>query len=222
MMSQLSVVPEFLKIPLPFISSTELLDRKVNKEISELHFETGPTRAITTEAKFLLETPVTCNENIIDIKSVKLLTQNDNMQCIIAEFDIGTTLSQITIALNAGEHIYDKFKVPLYDMHLSDFLENIQPEFSLLFYSIEQPYALSQYMVSIKPQSLDELKTIKLQYLDLYVNDYNDFRLGITISNFRIKASVIEVSNATIDFEHHDSQWTGKIKSVAKIIRKDE
>ncbi|KAF0436563.1 fibronectin type III domain-containing protein [Gigaspora margarita] len=266
------------------------------------------------------------------------------MQCFIAEFDIGTTLTQIAIALNTDEHIYDKFKVPLYDIHLSDFLENIQPEYSLLFYpitepptmnfklknirifannvpetnkfipiqiyrkltniaidisifnplesenitigmnikfwlsitrdkkllatlsylhdkKIEQPYTLSQYMISIIPQSLDEnhtmklyeilnainlyerfeelnefapmlwnpikkeLKTTKLQYLDLYVNDdnsYNDFRLGITISNFIIKTSVIEVANATIDLENHDAQWTGKIKSVAKIIRKDE
>ncbi|KAF0488349.1 hypothetical protein F8M41_022318 [Gigaspora margarita] len=48
MMPQLSVVPEFLKIALPFISSTELLDQKVNEEILELHFETGPTRAIAT------------------------------------------------------------------------------------------------------------------------------------------------------------------------------
>ncbi|CAG8837567.1 686_t:CDS:1, partial [Racocetra persica] len=60
-MPQLLVVPELLKIPLPFISSTSLLDRKVNKEISEINFETGPIGAIVTEAKFFLETLVTGN-----------------------------------------------------------------------------------------------------------------------------------------------------------------
>ncbi|CAG8800739.1 1824_t:CDS:1, partial [Gigaspora margarita] len=83
-MPQLSVVPEFLKIPLPFISSTELLDRKVNKEISELHFETGPTRAITTEAKFLLETPVTVN--MLDFQLNRIpISQMTNVEIKIAD-----------------------------------------------------------------------------------------------------------------------------------------
>ncbi|CAG8585932.1 3098_t:CDS:1, partial [Dentiscutata heterogama] len=382
MMPQLSVVPEFLKISLPFISSIALLDQKVNKEISEINFETGPTGAIATEAKFLLDKSMTGNmldfqlsgipiSQITDVeikitdpgaisgspkisidaranigdKSVILLTQNDNMQSFIVEFDAGTTLTQVAKALKAGENIYDKFKVPLFDIPLSNFLENIQPEFSLLFYpvtepptmnfrlknirvfaknnipeiknfvpsqiyerltnttidisifnpletenitigtninfclsiandkkllatlsymhdkKIEQLYTLPQYMISIKPQSLDEnnntmklrevlnaidlfetleelsefapmlwkpinkeIKIIKFQYLDLYVknyNSYNDFRLDITITNFIIKTGVIEVTDATIVLEHHDTQWTGKIKSVAKIIEND-
>ncbi|CAG8510510.1 16498_t:CDS:2, partial [Racocetra persica] len=282
--------------------------------------------------------------SIRDIKSVNILTQNDSMRSLIMEFDAGTTLTQIAKALNTNENTYDKLNVPLYDMPLSNLLENIQPEFSLLFYPVtepptmdyklknirifannfpeikfipsqihkkltntaidisifnpleieniaiglnikfyllitkdkkllanlsylydkkvepSEPYTLTQYMISIKPQSLDEsnitikldeilnaidlydtfeglnefapilwnsikneLKSAKFKYLDLYIKNchsYSDFQLGITISNFIIKAGVIEVKDVTIDLEHYDAKWIGKIKSIAKIIGK--
>ncbi|KAF0436564.1 hypothetical protein F8M41_004707 [Gigaspora margarita] len=72
------------------MSSTELLDRKVNKEISELHFETGPTGAIATEAKFLLETPVTVNTvNTVNMLDFQLdgipISQITNVEIKIAD-----------------------------------------------------------------------------------------------------------------------------------------
>ncbi|CAG8799485.1 5142_t:CDS:2, partial [Gigaspora margarita] len=147
------------------------------------------------------------NKNIRDIKSVKLLTQNK-------EFDIGTTLSQIAIALNAGEHIYDKFKAHLYDMHLSNFLENIQPEFSLLFYPVTEPPTMNFRLKKYTNIANDILIFNPLETENITIS------INIKFLAFYHKASVIKVSNTIIDLGHHDAQWTEKIKSVAKIIKK--
>ncbi|CAG8731690.1 10722_t:CDS:2, partial [Gigaspora rosea] len=169
------VIPEFLKIPLPLLSGTSLLEQKINKEISDINFEIGPTGTrliqtelfldiFTTKNKFQLDgiqisqlndikitiinsDAVNGDPNIIieacakinDNTIVKIFTKNENEQFLITRFNNNATIANIAKALNVDEKVYNKFKVPLYDISLDDFLKKINPEFSLLFYPITEP-----------------------------------------------------------------------------------
>ncbi|CAG8793071.1 24924_t:CDS:2, partial [Gigaspora margarita] len=173
-MPPLIVVPEFLKVPLPFLSGTSILNQTINKEISNIKFDIGPTGARLIQTEIFLNTLTTENmlqldgieiSKLADIKItiinsdavnddpditieacanikdniVKIITQNEDEQFLIAKFDKSSTLANIAKSLNVDENAYNKVKVPLYDILLGDFLENINPEFSLFFYPITEP-----------------------------------------------------------------------------------
>ncbi|RIB06355.1 hypothetical protein C2G38_2217336 [Gigaspora rosea] len=175
-MPPLIVVPEFLKVPLPFLSGTSILNQKINKEISNIKFDIGPTGARLIQTEIFLDTSTTENmlqldgieisqlanikitiinsdavnddpditiEACANIKDnvVKIITQNEDEQFLIAKFNNNdsTTLSNIAKSLNIDEKLYNKLKVPLYYILLDDFLKNIKPEFILFFYPITEP-----------------------------------------------------------------------------------
>ncbi|CAG8565692.1 13806_t:CDS:2, partial [Gigaspora rosea] len=174
-MPPLIVVPEFLKVPLPFLSGTSILNQKINKEISNIKFDIGPTGARLIHTEIFLDTSTTENmlqldgieisqlanikitinsdavnddpditiEACANIKDnvVKIITQNEDEQFLIAKFNNNdsTTLTNIAKSLNIDEKVYNKLKVPLYDILLDDFLKNIKPEFNLFFYPITEP-----------------------------------------------------------------------------------
>ncbi|CAG8526905.1 31142_t:CDS:10 [Gigaspora margarita] len=173
-MPQLIVVPEFLKVPLPFLSGTSILNQTINKEISNIKFDIGPTGARLIQTEIFLDSSTTENKLQLDgieisqfddikitiinsdavnddpditieacanIKDniVTIITQNKDEQFLIAKFNKSTTLVNIAKSLNLDEKIYNKFKVPLYDILLDEFLKNIKPEFSLFFYPITEP-----------------------------------------------------------------------------------
>ncbi|CAG8803839.1 12293_t:CDS:2, partial [Gigaspora margarita] len=173
-MPLLIVAPEFLKVPLPFLTGTSILNQKINKEISNIKFEIGPTGARLIQTELFLDISTTDNifqldgikiSQLTDIKitiinsdaindnpniiieafanikdnAVKIITQNENDQFLIAKFNKSTTFTNIAKSLNIDETVYNKFKVPLYDIFLDDFLKNINPEFSLFFYPITKP-----------------------------------------------------------------------------------
>ncbi|CAG8554849.1 4305_t:CDS:2, partial [Racocetra persica] len=73
-MPPLMVTPEFLKFPLPFLSGTSLLDQTINKEISHINFEIGPTGARLIQVDLFLDTSTTKNKFQLDSIEISQLT----------------------------------------------------------------------------------------------------------------------------------------------------
>ncbi|CAG8534659.1 2852_t:CDS:2 [Racocetra persica] len=156
----LLMMPQLLVVQVPGNVLDFQLDGILISKVTDVKIKITDPGVINGNPKIKITDPGVINGNpkiiikacasIRDIKSVNILTQNDNMQSLIMEFDTGTTLTQIAKAINVSKNTYDKLNVPLYDMPLS----------------------------------------------------------------------VIEVKDATIDLEHNDAKWIGKIKSIAKIIGK--
>ncbi|RIB14046.1 hypothetical protein C2G38_2144260 [Gigaspora rosea] len=97
MMPQASVIPEFLKIPLPFMSKTLLLNCKVNKETSEVIFLPGPTGTRIIQSKFFLETDEKLDFQLENI----LISQITNIKVIINDPDAVNTSPRITVDAHA-------------------------------------------------------------------------------------------------------------------------
>ncbi|KAF0436560.1 hypothetical protein F8M41_004703 [Gigaspora margarita] len=177
-MPLLIVVPEFLKIPLPFLSGTSILNQKVNKEISNIKFEIGPTGARLIKTEIFLDTSTTDIifqfdgieiSQLTDIKittinsdavnadpnitieafanikdnAVKIITQNENEQILIAKFNkkfslffypitepptMNFKLKNISILTN-NSHPIEKFVPPQIYQHLK--LTNISTDISI-------------------------------------------------------------------------------------------
>ncbi|CAG8717904.1 9725_t:CDS:1, partial [Dentiscutata heterogama] len=72
-MPQLMVLPEFLKIPLPFLSDTSLLNQKINKEISDINFKIGPTGVRLIQTDLFLDTSVTEDMFQLDVVQISQL-----------------------------------------------------------------------------------------------------------------------------------------------------
>ncbi|CAG8623015.1 31211_t:CDS:2, partial [Gigaspora margarita] len=129
------------------------------------------------------------------------------------EFDIGTTLSQIAIALNAREHTYDKFKAPLYDMHLSDFLENIQPELSLLFYPVTEPPSMNFRLKNIRISS----NNVPEISVDLANSDDSEFIIQELSIN--LWAKNLKLGSLTIERNITNSvMWKFSIEGYVDIL----
>ncbi|CAG8472243.1 9846_t:CDS:2, partial [Dentiscutata heterogama] len=217
-MPSLILVPEFLKVPLPFLSGTSLLNQKINKEISDINFEIGPTGArlirtevfldiLTIEDIFQLDgiqisqltdikittinsdavngDPNITIEACANIKdnAVKILTQNEDEQFLLVKFNTNK-LVNIAEALNVGENVFNKFKVPLYDVSLDKFLNKVNPEFSLLFHPVTEPPTMN----------------FKLKNISIFVNNF------LTVEKF-VPPQIcrhLKLTNASIDISIYD------------------
>ncbi|CAG8648906.1 19160_t:CDS:2, partial [Racocetra fulgida] len=145
---------------LSFVTEAKFfLETLVTGNVLDFQLDGIPISKVT-DVKIKITDPGAINSNpkiiikacasIRDIKSVNILTQNDSMRSFIMEFDAGTTLTRVAKALNANENTYDKLIVHLYDMPLNNLLENIQPEFSLLFYPVTEPPTMDYKLKNIR------------------------------------------------------------------------
>ncbi|CAG8492554.1 4284_t:CDS:2 [Cetraspora pellucida] len=93
MMPQSFIIPEFLKIPLPFTSKASLLNCKVNQETSEVDFLPGPTGTRIIQSKFFLETEGKLNFQLENI----LISQIADIKVIINDPGVVNNGPRITI-----------------------------------------------------------------------------------------------------------------------------
>ncbi|CAG8613913.1 4263_t:CDS:2, partial [Cetraspora pellucida] len=112
---------------------------------------------------------IEAHANIKD-NSIKILTKNENDQVLKVEFNDNSTFDKIALALNVSENAYNKLRVPLYDTLLNDFLKDIRPEFSLLFYPVTEPPTMNFCLknISIFSNEFPEMK--KFIPLQIYQN----------------------------------------------------
>ncbi|RIB30865.1 hypothetical protein C2G38_2026463 [Gigaspora rosea] len=228
-MPPLIAVPEYLKIPLPFLSGISLLDQKIDKEISDINFEIGPTGTRLIQAELFLDT-LTENKvqfdsiqisQLSDIKitiinsegvngdlnidleasanikgnTVKILTKNEKDKFLTTKFNTDTTLANIAIVLNVEEKVYNELKVPFYDIPLDNFLTDINPEFSLLFYPVTESPTMN----------------FKLKSINIFANNFPkiekfmppQFYQTLNLTNISIDMSVydpLDIENTMIGF----------------------
>ncbi|CAG8522999.1 22666_t:CDS:2 [Cetraspora pellucida] len=100
-MPPLMVTPEFLKVPLPFLSGTTLLDLKVNKEISDINFEIGPTGARLIQIELFLDLDISIKENIFYLDGIQI-SQLNNIKATIINSDAVNGDPNITIEAHAN------------------------------------------------------------------------------------------------------------------------
>ncbi|KAF0445585.1 kinase-like protein [Gigaspora margarita] len=100
-MPPLKAVPEYLKIPLPFLSGISLLDQKINKEISDINFEIGPTGARLIQAELFLDT---LTENEVKFDGIQI-SQLSDIKITIINSDVVN--GDLNIALEACANIKD-------------------------------------------------------------------------------------------------------------------